>query len=326
MVFAGSRMGNRIYSYSGSGENPVWTSISLQGASLGDLATDDQYLYALIFPDGDPLSSSVIRRFNPSNMTWDMQISSNDYSIQSIYGAGGYLFAGGQSKTNRNHFSVLYMDGSSSSLTVSIAEGSLLTGAVNGASGIYLATMGGGIFLFNRGAIMGPLNGTGQAAITGIIETGGTIIAVGSTGYIYHSNATTFNRIQSDFNYTGALNIWLDRNNQGRPSLLLMGIRGTGSSLNNGYREMILNNGVPTFVIKTPGDDSPTSVKNKAKYTGSIGVHPVQSIIQVPSTANGGPLNYDILSRDPEWEPPIFAATSKDGLWSYRNGEWNAED
>jgi hypothetical protein len=122
------------------------------------------------------------------------------------------------------------------------------------------------------------------------------------------------------------MSVWLDRNNQWKPALLLLGIRGRGTSLNHGYREMVLDNGKPTFIIKSPGDDSPTSVVNKAKYDASIGTHPVESIIQLPDANMGGPLYYRDFTDDPGWVPPIFSSLAKNGLWSYRKGEWNAED
>jgi len=145
---------------------------------------------------------------------------------------------------------------------------------------------------------------------------GGNIVAVGADGTVYTDIGGSFINFNAGVNFTGAMGVWLDRNNQFKPSLLLMGIRGRGSSLTHGYREMILDNGKPSFNIKSPGDDSPTSVVNKAKYSAGIGTHPVESILQLPRD----------FTNDPAWDPPIFAATSKNGLWAYRKGEWNAEE
>jgi hypothetical protein len=88
--------------------------------------------------------------------------------------------------------------------------------------------------------------------------------------------------------------------------------------MTHGYLEMVLDNGKLTFPpnIKAPGNNSPTSVVNKAKYDAGIGTHPVESIYQLPRD----------FTDDPAWEPPIFAATAKNGLWSYRKGEWNVEE
>jgi hypothetical protein len=91
----------------------------------------------------------------------------------------------------------------------------------------------------------------------------------------------------------------------------------------------LMNDGTPTSAIRSPGDGNApfTSVKNENKYRASIGIRPVVSILQVPNVDEGGPLNYsNFVTRDPAWEPPIFASTARSGLWSYRSGQWNAED
>jgi hypothetical protein len=221
----------------------------------------------------------------------------------------------------------MYLDPSTSTFNLAIDQTSLLKGAIQSSSGyIYLITEGSGIFRFSGGAINGPLNGTSKASITGIIEAGGVILAVSSNGNIYTENQGEFTSVSAGVNFTGALNFWYDPNNQYRPALLLMGIRGKGTSLTHGYREMVLENGKPSTIIKIPGEDSPTSVKNGAKYKAGIGVHPVEGILQIPDRSQGGPLDYRAYSGIPDWEPPIFAATSKNGLWAYRNGEWNAEN
>jgi hypothetical protein len=107
----------------------------------------------------------------------------------------------------------------------------------------------------------------------------------------------------------------------------LAGIRGRGSSIVNGYREIVLDrDGFPTGTVRMPGDETPSSVRNRARYTASIGRHPVEAIMQIPDTSRGGPLDYSVFTSDPDWEPPIFASTSRSGLWSYRNGLWNAEE
>jgi hypothetical protein len=221
----------------------------------------------------------------------------------------------------------MYYDPSKAVLNLAIDQTSLLKSVISSSSGhIYLATEGSGIFRFSGGAINGPLNGTSKASIVGIIETGGVILAVSSNGSVFTENHGEFLSFSAGVNFTGALNIWHDPNNSYRPTLLLMGIRGKGTSLNHGYREMVLDNGKPSTVINEPGRDSPTSVKSRAKYTAGIGVHPVEDIMQVPDKSQGGPLDYRAYSGISGWEPPIFAATAKSGLWAYHDGEWNAEN
>ena len=103
-----------------------------------------------------------------------------------------------------------------------------------------------------------------------------------------------------------------------KTKLLLLGIKGQESSLTHGYRELVLDDfGVPTNEsLRTPGEYELSSVSDRNRYDASIGIHPVESIMQVPPT----------IENKPTAEPPIFASTAKNGLWSYRKKQWNAEE
>jgi len=325
-VYAGTRFNNKIFCYANNNGTLGWNTINLPSGYLGQLATDGEDLYVLIFQNRDPLNSPIIRKYNISTNTWGTTYTMSSYPIQTIFGAGKRIFAGGQYGTNRQNFAIMFVN--NDSLSIIKYGTSLLKGAAENASGtVYLATAGDGMFTFNESALnTTPVSGTEKANLNGIINVGGNIVAVGADGTVYSDIGGSFNNINAGVNFTGAMGVWLDRNNQFKPSLLLMGVRGRGSSLTHGYREMILDNGKPSFTIKSPGDDSPTSVVNKAKYSASIGTHPVESIMQLPDVSNGGPLNYSSFISDPDWEPPIFASTAINGLWSYRKGEWNAEE
>ena len=328
-LFVGTRMSNRIYCYFNTTGGAEWTSFVLpQGASLGELATDGKDLYVLVFPSGEPLVSSAVRRYNLSTNSWDMSYTVSGYSIQTIFGVEGKIFAGGQHYSNYLNFAIFYLEPYSNSLTAIKYETSLLKGAVQASGGrVYLATASNGMLFFNEGSMdTSIVYNTEDANFTGMISVGGGIVAVTGDGAIYINNGVGFSHVNTSVNYTGGMCVWSDRNNQWGASLLLMGTRGKGTSLTHGYREMVLNNGNPTFNIRVPGDDFPTSVKSKAKYEASVGTHPVMSIMQIPDVIYGGPLQYSIFTGNPEWEPPIFASTAKNGLWSYRNGEWNAEE
>jgi hypothetical protein len=326
-LFVGSRMGGGISRYASAGGNMEWHNIPTPGGSLGDIATDGEYLYALLFPTGNPLNASLIRRYNVDTNIWDLQLSIATHSIQTIFGAEGVLFAGAMLNDDHQNFSLLYLDPNTFSLTVMRSNTTLLTGAAMDRTGnIYLATAGCGIFRYSNGTIeTQPESGTENANISGIISTGSTIVGVSSDGIVYCQDAAgIFLRFSTGINFTGALSLWANRANQWRPTLLLMGIRSMGSSLNQGYREMELDrNGFPILAIRVPGDESPSSVTSRARYAASIGIHPVETILQIP---DGTVLNYGAFTGDPNWEPPIFAGTSRSGLWSFRNGEWNAED
>jgi hypothetical protein len=329
-IFTGTRMGNKIYYYAGNDGTLSWKTINIPAGYLGELATDGENLYVLIFHNRDPLKSSMLRRYNITTNIWDMSYTVSGYSIQTIYGAGNKIFAGGQFQGDRQNFAIMFLEQESNSLTVIKYGTSLLKGAAQNASGtIYLATAGSGMFTFNESSHdTSPVRNTEKANLNGIISVGTYIVAVSADGTIYADTSTSgrFRNAKVGVNFTGAMCVWLDRKNQWRPSLLLLGIRGEGTSLTHGYREMVLDNGKPTFNIKSPGDNTPTSVANKAKYAASIGTHPVEFIMQIPDDNLGGPLSYRNFTGDPDWEPPIFASTARSGLWSYRKGEWNAEE
>jgi len=327
-IYTGTRMSNKIYCYANYNGVLRWDTIALPTGYLGQLATDGESLYVLVFQNKDPLNSSIVRKYDIFSNTWDMTYTVSNYSIQTIYGAGKRIFAGGQYQYNRQNFAIMFLDQTLNSLTIIKNGTSLLKGAAENASGaVYLATAGSGMYTFNESTLETTVvAGTEKANLNGIMNVGGNIVSVGADGTVYSDIAGKFNNVNAGVSFTGAMCVWLDRNNQWKPSLLLLGIRGKGTSTTHGYREMVLNNGKPTFSIKSPGDDSPTSVKNKAKYDAGIGTHPVESIFQLPDFNSGGPINYQDFTGDPDWEPPIFAATAINGLWSYRKGEWNAEE
>ena len=330
-LFVGTRMSTTFYRYSSTDGVPGWSYINLPEGTLGDLASDGEYIYALVFRGGDPLSASVIKRLNLNDWSWDKEITIANYSIQSLYGVQGHLFAGGQQKSNHQNFAILYYNRETDRLTATIDRVPILKGAVLHPDGtVYLATMGNGIFSFvyGRGAPYGPLPGTFAAPIVGIIETGGQIVAVSSDGGIFSGSSSGFTKVSTGAFYTGAMSLWYEPGNQSVPSLLLLGIRGRGVSRTHGYRELLLQNGIPAadIQLQVPGTEPLSSINNNAKYAASVGVHPIESILQVPDISRGGPLDYSAFSDNPEWQPPIFAGTTKDGLWSYRDGEWNTEE
>lgn len=320
-LFAAARQGKKVYCYTGD----RWQHHSTPGGAIGELASDGTDLYALIFPNREPLKASKIMKYGASG--WQdvpKDSSAEAYSIQTIYGAEGEVFAGA---SIGGAYSILHIDAGT---LIEIKTGtSMLKGvAYDGTADHYLATMGSGIYKFTSGAInAAPETGTEGANMVGILNTGGNIVAVSSDGSVYSRSAGTFTAIQSAGpNFTGAMSIWNQYDSVGdswAPALLLLGIRGSGSSLTHGYREMTLTAGIPEVGIRSPGDSSPTSIANKSKYTASLGKHPVEAIIQVPQII---PIYPADMTTNPSWMPPIFASTAKNGLWSYRNGVWNAEE
>ena len=343
MVYVGTRMGNRIYYYNGA----RWAFMGTPGGALGELATDGTYLYAIVFPNGEPTKSSIIKRYNFSESSWDADISAPGYSIQTLYCAGNGVFAGCQQNSDRYRFAIMSCDTDLSSSTIYSDSTSLLTGAVEFNGATYLATAGNGVLKYDGSAVSPiPENRTSGAILKGIIttaDTGGMVVAVGNdsngNGSIYYStDGSSFEVLNTGNTFTGALGIWKKYNydtalpETWHNALLLLGTHGSGSSLTHGYREMVLNTD-GTFYdnsIKYPGDGDPTSVTSRAKYEAALGVNPVQAILQVPDLgpdADGKNYYPDMtLPENKDWVPMIFASTAQNGLWSYKNEQWNAED
>jgi len=337
-LFVGTRMGKKIFIFDGS----RWSSMSTPEGALGGLAAGKDevdlksYLYALVYPGNDPLKSSVIHRYNFETKSWDKKLSSSAYSIQALYSAGDRIFAGAQDRSNTFRFAILHTDLDLSPFAVR-ENTSYLTGVAMAGGTVYLATSNG-IKIFAAGNIadLAESDPSTGKNFTGILTIGigpsENIIAISSNGEIYTLNLGTIPfslHLSTGLRFTGAMSVWKEyKAGVWNPSLVLLGVRATGTSRSHGYRELLLNplTGKPEKDVRSPGEDTPTSVKNKPKYTSSIGVHPVISILQVPDKIEDGPVDYaKAIKNNPDWEPPIFASTARNGVWSYRNGQWNAE-
>jgi hypothetical protein len=332
-IYAATRWGKKIYQFNGHG----WSQIAGPGGNVYELASDGTDLFALVFPGGDPLKSAEVRKYNAG--AWTHIPNDSRYLIHTIYGAGGKIFAGGQERGDYRKFGILcYYCGS---FNVIKSGTSLLRGAAAGAApnDIYLATSGSGIFKYDSGANSideGFVSGieSQNQNVLGIIASGGYITAVSSNGNILISDSpvTGFTAYPQGVVFTGAMCVWKDYAVEDpvpswKPKLLLLGIQDEGSYTTHGYREVLIgDDGKPSSVVKIPGSTAgtpiPSSVSNEDKYEVSIGKHPVMSILQVPPDFIPEYASYDPTA----WEPPIFASTQKDGLWSYRDGQWNAED
>lgn len=346
-LYVGARFGKDIWIFDGG-----WQKISRPGGSIGELATDGTFLYALVFPGGEPRKASEIMQYDPAADDWvDTYAAPADWSIQSLYCAGGKIFAGAQLKSNYQSYAILYYDPAdpTSPLSVVKSNTSFLKGAAEMGGDIYLATAGSGIFKTSTASVdipadlTDPVEGTANAIITGIITIENTdpaadsVVAVSSGGYVYITpNPDTtaglplFGSASVGSRFTGGMGIWSQYDSDSdtwKPALLLMGTRNLSNSQTQGYREMVLNpDGTPSFSVKSTGTTSagaPSSVSSQPKYDASLGIHAVEAIIQVPNEVV--PYPDMTLPENEGWHPLIFASTSQNGLWSYRGNEWNAE-
>ncbi|MDR3355814.1 MAG: hypothetical protein LBO04_01340 [Spirochaetaceae bacterium] len=220
--------------------------------------------------------------------------------IQGIYSDGSKLYAGG--KNGSDSYALLEEQGGSLVPKRSIDD------PLTGVAGDYYATAHG-IYRINDGVLVG---GSSSYSIAGIIRTmDNKTIAVSAGGTIFDisgTNATTYN---AGYNFTGALAEYKPVG--GTRNLLLIGIKGGVYSM--GYREMWFT-GDGAFTLRSPGgsaQDSSIPIADYDKYSATLAKCAVNSLLQADKGAAG------------RW-PLIFASTQKNGLWSYRGGEWNAEE
>jgi len=353
---------------SGDADSWQWNRITSPGHPIGGLAAvefdnGEYHLYAVVYPGGSPANSRIMRY---NDYEW-VHVPMGDnienlYSIGHLHSAGGQLFARAQLTSNLVTYAILRFVPDPSSgdfatkgaLDVPRTDSHInLRGVAERNSNIYLATARAGIFRVDEASdVLTPFTPASDFDITGIIETGGDIVVVGnsSTGGVVHvlrGAGASWDDEPRTFGvfFNGGMSVWREfypaftdaanpHNDGWRPRLLLLGVR-TNSHNVNGYREIVLDpatGNVDTSsspFINNPGILDFSSVRNNSIYRASIGTRSVRFIQQVP---NLGGIFYPALkymeSEFYGWQPPIFASTSRDGLWAYnfRNDRWNADD
>jgi hypothetical protein len=295
-------IGNDIYVANGKLWKYSEKSWSQAGgpSNVYDIAVVKTTLYLLSVGDS---GCTVYKRDSTGGIT---AISNNSgYGmIQGIYGNDSDLYAGGSNGSDGYALLWLKPDGA---LDTKYTIGSPLTGV----AGDYYATARNGIFKITGNA---PVSFTSDYTIAGIIKIDTKIIAVSSGGTIFNITDTSAALHEPDYNFTGALAEYTPKDSGGR-KLLLIGVKGSVYSL--GYLETwIPDDGTGAFSLRSPGGttaDSTIPISVQDKYSATLEKCAVNSLIKVDDEDTGG------------W-PVIFASTQKDGLWSYRNGEWNAEE
>jgi hypothetical protein len=352
-IYAASLSSNTIWEYS-SGK---WVKTPLDpGGSIRGMAGTKKYLYVLIFTTQRPESARLKRiDLTSAPAEWEEisreETESNYSRLQSVYYSSKdeTVFLGAQQQGDERKFAIFYVDGNNKRLSLLKENTALLQGAAwdEKTQAYYLATAGNGIF-----KVPESLSGSEPMQVSlsslksetllvmGIMKVGETIMAVTKDTYLFYLEGTKFKTIRTAgaSNLTGAMGIWREPN--GTRTLLLLGAQGNTTSLTHGYREvslkgadatgglgnvMTVDEEYGTLTLMKPGagrseDWGPSTTDNEAKYEASIGIHPVLTILQTPENVEPPPQESD------DWEPVIFAGTSKNGLWSYRNKQWNAEE
>jgi len=237
---------------------------------------------------------------------------------QTIFFENGVLFAG-TTDDNQKSYYITRLAGDSPS-KIDDMDG-LLSGVVFVNGSYYFAT-GTGLWKcdsgFNGAARLKEGGNEIVAGITGIIKIKDDYLAAVSGGGAVYQIKTDDDAVTSAakvFRWTGALEVWTnpDAGEYSGKQLLLAGVD-SGDDTGNGYREIEINAGgtlnFDSFAV--PGISASklfSSVETEyAKYQANIGNRIINSIIQI----NGTRL--------------MFAATQKNGLFSYRNQAWNGEE
>jgi hypothetical protein len=315
----------------GTYETGEWYSISVGSRDILELATDGTYLYALT---GEPISSSAVLRYQPSENPHDTPAwetlnravsgrSSNLGFIQTICGAvdvddvgnvvGGKLFA-----STNNQLVVYEGDAGWRELKTNI---NLLNGVAYLDSTYYLAVKTEGIYTFD-GGLSGSVLPNTDGNVVAVMPVKDRLVALYSEGGVQVSNPNSGGSLVSfpgskdgtSTTFSGSIGLWQDRDTPTN-NLLLVGIQGGYMSTIHGYREIPLDAAgflnPDNLPFQTPGSKSLSSVNNNDRYNSTIGIHVITALHQAK-------------------DGRLFAATTKNGLWSYkkRDGKnvWNAEE
>ncbi len=309
----------QLWEYNGT----TWSLMASQPGAAGTVravAVANNTLYALVV-SGEGTSTSAVYKLSS---TWSEVTKPTGYRVETIFGAGSYLFAGGHSTSGT--YKVLYDNGSGSLATVSgldsLASTCTLVGAVHVGSTYYLAIAGSGIYSTSdlSSSVSGPISGSTNSDynLNGLILVESQVVATATTddydgGYLLVGNSSSFSQVYSNSSYyfTGALALWYAPSDT-TADLLLVGFVNTDSSYTRGYLELPLSSGsMPSSIsFKSPGEGSPTTVSDNDTYEQSLGRKAVTALHQGPNGASG----------------VLFASTSLDGLWSCRDQTWNEEE
>jgi hypothetical protein len=233
--------------------------------------------------------------------------------IQGLYSDGETVYAGAMSG---NSYAILKVNGDTLIFIYSI--GSPLAGVAKTSDNVtYFATARNGILRLNGGTWT-TVGGSSGYSIAGIINADGRIIAVTGNGYILEVNATsnTVAAYGTSTQFTGALAVYTGNASNSNAKRLLLGVK--NNIYNMGYREIDLPDGGGniTYLLYVPGERASLStVSGRDRYEATLAKCAVNSLIRLNEVPGG-----------PDGLPVLFASTQKDGLWSYRNNEWNAEE
>jgi hypothetical protein len=305
------------------------------GGRIKSIGATSGYLYAVCYDDSGYLRSSALKRIAQNGTKWETLTADSSASayplLQSLYSpdqAGNVVFIGAEFNDG---FAILYVDSASGTeMKFLTASDELLTGAASDGTNYYLST-GAGIFQVDSSiSTCSPLPATGQfMGIISLETTPPAIAAIERSGQLYFVSAAGAEAAKDSEgkditigNFaSGGLALW----SKGTEKLLLAGKEdnkqsSVTSGFTYGYREFIINTDGSSPVslsnAREPGSP-PSSADDTERYKSTIGKLPVNYLYQAPG--------------DIDAEMTLFAATQKNGVWSYRDRpsggwQWNAEE
>jgi hypothetical protein len=331
----------RLWEYDPAFSDASWNQSDGPGGYVADVASISgaagDTLYALT------IDNTSTRALKNNGTGWIGIDLPGDYGfIQNIFGAGDTLFAAGAKRNGNDYdYAILYCRQQDSEFGILTETGwAILTGAGVAGTDYYLATLGNGIY---KAPFPFPSSGNPTVdsatesyipdSIAGFLQVApDTIIGVSRSGHILYIDSSGIKDPGASLGgtHTGALALMDSPDPQPDPQggsfdkLLLLGYRGSNSSYRHGYVEVQFNgaNGNREINSKIPGADQPSSIKDDGRkdqqYTSSLRRYPVTALWVSPNTA------------DPK-SPLIFAATTNQGLYSYRyrsdgGWQWNHEE
>ena len=361
IVVTGSRMytwrlnGREVWFFGHAGGGQWrWDTLSSPGGIVQGLAAVGENVFAAVDYGG----TSQIRRYTPG-VGWSYISSHHEYQIGRLFCAGDIFFARALVRATMQYAILAFND---SGEMQEVRRGDYrnnIRGAAVLNGYIFVATERDGIFRQSPSPSIGSINlqaitPPSDFTVTGMIATGNQIVVVGSSNvptlYVLR-DASAFTttplilwgdgdhywswHAPSGQSFTGGLGFWyaFDSDaNQWQRRLLLAGIE--ISNLVNGYREISLDDdgNIPgALAPRVPGNRDEvagnSSLQSRVIYNSNIGQRSVQFIQQAPNLND--PVGGNFFPDNPNgWEPPIFASTSRAGLWVYyfRDDRWRADN
>jgi hypothetical protein len=304
----------RIWEYDMGGR---WHNFGGPGGYVADVAAASTALYAYTINNTNTAVWKKTARFGG----WIPVGNGTGYGfIQNIYNAEGQLFATGAVKAGDGYsYAILYEDSSSNSFKLLEETGAAwLTGAGKIGSNYYLGTLGNGIYQVTGNPAPGNASRlTTLSDIAGFLQADSShIIAISRSGYLLYGTSAGFtaSAFSVGATCTGGLALTTAFADPSK-KLLLIGIRGGTSS--SGYKEVdfdISTGPGSVIVAREPGSTGLSSIEMNGNYSSSLKRYPVNHL-------------FADLTQSPS---VIFAATSGNGLYSYRNlsgvWQWNHEE